>query len=231
MFTEIYTYVVALVSNWAALIWGTSLIFDVGGLVLRKNQYLAFSERLDWYVAEETRVTVLRTLLVIGLLLAGFNAWNEQYQLAISKSPDTLATQVSEQNRTIRDLNSKVASLQSEQSKYLAQKWPALTNAQISDWAQKLSKYRVTLLLVYYADEHSEAFRDSLDEVFKRAGWPNPGALEAANNIGIAILAKQDDPAAATLASLLKPIAHSVDMQHGDETPKKIQLYIGKNPL
>ena len=37
MFTEIYTYVVALVSNWAALIWGTSLIFDVGGLVLRQN--------------------------------------------------------------------------------------------------------------------------------------------------------------------------------------------------
>jgi len=65
--------------------------------VLRKKQYLAFSERLDGYVAEETRVTVLRTVLVIGLLIAGFNAWDEQYQVArkVALAPKESAGEVS----------------------------------------------------------------------------------------------------------------------------------------
>jgi hypothetical protein len=84
MLPEIWMYISALVSNWASLIWGTSLIFEVGGLVLRKNQYRAVSDWLDQFVAEETRVSVLRTFLVIGLLIAGFNAWDEQYRTALN---------------------------------------------------------------------------------------------------------------------------------------------------
>jgi hypothetical protein len=91
MLAEIWTYLVALVVNWAALIWGTCLIFDVGGLVLRKGQYTAILDWLDQYVTENTRVVVLRTLLVVGLLIAGFNAWDEQYQVAINPSANTLS--------------------------------------------------------------------------------------------------------------------------------------------
>jgi hypothetical protein len=106
MLAEIWTYICALLSNWASLIWGTSLIFDVGGLVLRKTQYLAVGQWLDEYIAENTRVAVLRTLLVLGLLIAGFNAWDEQYRIAISKSPQALSEEVSKlqgQLNSVRD--------------------------------------------------------------------------------------------------------------------------------
>jgi hypothetical protein len=157
MFAEIWTYIVALLSNWASLIWGTSLIVEVGGLMLRKKQYLAVSDWLDQYVVvEETRVMVLRTLLVVGLLIAGFNAWDEQYQLAISKSPETLS-------QTISGLKGEVVALESRQ-------WPIIDVQKLAD---KFGSHSPILLYVDPADTGDcQDFADSVTAAEKIANWP-----------------------------------------------------------
>lgn len=133
MLAEIWAYIVALLSNWASLVWGASLIVDVGGLVLRKTQYLAISGWLDQHVAkEETRVSVLRTLLVIGLLIAGFNAWDEQYQIAMSKSPEaTVQSEIHKQVDPLKEQVKQLEPLKSEISQLQADN--AVLNKQIQN--------------------------------------------------------------------------------------------------
>ncbi len=169
MFADIWMYIVALLSNWASLIWGTSLIFDVGGLVLRKNQYLSISNWLDQYIVEETRVVVLRTLLVVGLLIAGFNAWDEQYQTAIKSAhlPPSTATMFARRR------------LLPDQEESLATSLATITF--------------VHTVKIEASDRDPEAWEYATDfeRVFKRAGWTiaDDGVFNSANGgAGIALL-------------------------------------------
>jgi len=147
MRAEIWTYIVALVVNWAALIWGTCLIFDVAVLVLRSRQHTAILDWLEQYVREDTRVVVLRTLLVVGLLVAGFNAWDEQYQIALNPFANTLD-----------DLK--------------ANEWSPLTRATIDRVGKELSatgphKYQ----FVFNDCVDCLVFVSGLRAAFDKAGW------------------------------------------------------------
>jgi outer membrane murein-binding lipoprotein Lpp len=94
MVSELQIYVRSLLSNWAGLFSAGSLIVDAAGFVLKKSQILAIGDWLDRWVVEETRIRILRASLIAGFLIAGFIAWDEQYQIAISKAPQTLTARV-----------------------------------------------------------------------------------------------------------------------------------------
>ena len=179
---EFWTYCKAVAVNWIDCYFYVTLLPEIPkvvGVFLSEERAVAVSAWFDRVLKVQALRRVYAFLILFGIFYSGYLAWYEQYQVAASRSPETISQNINEQNRTIGDLTAKIARLQLEQSKYLAQQWPTLTDTQIAEWSQTLSKYRITLLLVYYVDQHSEAFRDSLYEVFKRAGWPNPGALQA----------------------------------------------------
>jgi hypothetical protein len=85
--------------------------------------------------------------------------------------------------------------------------------------------------VVFYTDDNSEAFRVSLYDVFKRAGWGLPAPLAAGNTIGVAILARQDGPAAIALEKLFEQLGYSVEMRIENKLPPQmVELYIGTKP-
>jgi hypothetical protein len=108
MLSELRVYAWDLISNWAGLFWAGSLILDVVSFVLKKSQILAISDWLDQWMVEETRLRMLRTVLIAGLLIAGFLAWDEQYQIAISKSPETMTAEVSTLTSQLNEVRDEI---------------------------------------------------------------------------------------------------------------------------
>jgi hypothetical protein len=206
MLAEIWTYTVALLSNWASLIWGTSLIFDVGGLVLRKNQYLSISNWLDQYVAEEIRVTVLRTLLVIGLLIASFNAWDEQYHLVQSglSSGDNL--------------------------------WQALTDRQVETITNEIKGKTHSYRILYNCTDNCGVIVDEIDGALQQARWANPSVpiLAPTWNLGKGIFVDQvtNDGGADALVTALKQAHLPAERKPmgGTVGSPFITIFVGERP-
>lgn len=229
MLAELWTYIVALISNWASLIWGTSLIFEVGGLVLRKTQYLVISDWLDRnVVAEETRVTVLRTLLVVGLLIAGFNAWTEQYQIAIAKSPEALTSQVA-------GLKEEIEPLKQYKEKHEVEERPALNAEEQQEWIVALSPVaaKVQRVEITETEPGSKFLVDSLMNVLTKAGFPQPNIYPTLSGEPDGIVVDGGPKEAITTLSTLFSVhlkdqipAHSSSAGNGF----LVQILIGRHP-
>jgi hypothetical protein len=137
-------------------------------------------------------------------------------------SPDQAA-------QKIKTLTEQVEALQSKERARAAKEWPPLTPKQIAKWAIRLSKYKPSFLAVFFTDGNSEAFRESLYEMFREASWQNPTVLNAGNDIGIRILAAENDPIATEFFQLLDELPMQKAYQHENPpTPGKLQIYIGK---
>ena len=130
----------------------------------------------------------------------------------------------------ISNLRKQIEMLETQRAEDLTKDWPVLTEAQISQWAATLAPYHPSFIAIFYADGHSEAFRDNLLEVFKRAGWPISSQLAggASNIVGIGISVQREEPAATALARLFGSITSSVEMRSNEQTPHRIHLYIGE---
>jgi hypothetical protein len=83
-------------------------------------------------------------------------------------SPEQAAAKISELEKELGALREK----KEKEDKPIQQGLPALTSSQISEWSSKLSKHRVKVLYLRSLEHSSDAFRESLCEVFRKAGWP-----------------------------------------------------------
>src|ERR1035437_556692 len=97
---ELRHYLYELASNWATLFWVAMLLPDGLGLVLRKYHMDTLLRCLDRAMGGETRrVFVFRSLFVVGVVIAGFLAWKDQYEVA-AKYPE-----VASQNQSLQAEN------------------------------------------------------------------------------------------------------------------------------
>jgi hypothetical protein len=98
-----------------------------------------------------------------------FSAWDEQYQLATSKSSEALTAQI-----TL--LQNEIAPLRIYKEQHEAGEWPALNARQQQEWVAALSKYSGQLRAIQLIDVDSrgELLVDSLLKVFRAAHLPEP---------------------------------------------------------
>ena len=80
-------------------------------------------------------------------------------------SPEQAAAKISELER-------EIGALREKENGPIQQGLPALTSSQISEWSSKLSKHRVKALYLRSLEHSSDEFRESLCELFRKAGWP-----------------------------------------------------------
>jgi hypothetical protein len=73
--------------------------------------------------------------------------------------------------KKIANLESEVQSLQALERARSELDWPSLKEEQIAIWAARLLPYKQGFVAVFFEDASSAKFRDTLYEVFKRAGW------------------------------------------------------------
>ena len=98
----------------------------------------------------------------IELLEQQVNSYKETFGGA---SPEQAAAKISE-------LEKEIGRLREKEDKRVPQGFPALTSSQISEWSNKLSKHRVKALYLRSLEHSSDEFRESLCELFRKAGWP-----------------------------------------------------------
>lgn len=138
-------------------------------------------------------------------------------------SPDQAA-------QKIKDLTDQLAFLQKIEDERAAKEWPPLTDKQITKWSLALAQYHPSFLAVFFTDQYSDKFRDSLYEVFRNASWPNPNVLNAGNLSGVKVLAAENDPIGVAFFGLLNDLT-TVQKAYQNEIPPvpgKLQIYIGR---
>jgi hypothetical protein len=158
MLSDVWVYSWALLDNWAGYIWGALLISDVGGLALRRAQIDAIGDWLDQHVASERkRIPVVRFFLVLALIIAGFNAWRDEYQKANKPTESTeqqiqsrtapLQSEIEFERQDNAGLHSQVNDVQAELKKILASMSPGLKKEML-ELATNLTNRTFQILLI-----------------------------------------------------------------------------------
>jgi transcriptional regulator with XRE-family HTH domain len=170
---------------------------------------------MDWYYES--------TILSIERELKRTVAERDDYRVKLKgASPDQAASKIAH-------LEDELAVVQT--STILKEKlWQALTPNQIDSLSAALRRYPVSSLSIYFVDQYSASFRESLYEVFRRALWPPP-VTDAAYGTGIAVRSRPDEGPAFALVSLLKGLGYQVShVTEGENTRGRIQIYIWNKP-
>jgi hypothetical protein len=210
-----------------------------------------FSEQ--WRVISGARVSFFGGLLLLGVIVGAIEwnmlSWRYSVQLdnkdsVISTKDATISQQSSfleeyrnklkgaspgEVVKKITELEAEVRNLESFKNSKIEREWLPLKEGEISRWAVKLSRYPQDFLAVFFEDESSAMFRESLYSVFEKAGWPNPTVLNGGRGIGIMFKANADEPAGSILLELFKSVTPRVEWTK-DEAMHKIQIYIWQKP-
>jgi hypothetical protein len=134
----------------------------------------------------------------------------------------------SEAATKIANLEKEVEVLRAVELDRENKEWQPLNESQIATWAASLSTYKEGFVAVFFEDESSSKLRDSLYEIVKRAGWPEPTVMNGGRRVGIGVRANEDEPAAPALIGLFKTISPDVEWIKDETVLHKIQIYIGK---
>jgi hypothetical protein len=139
----------------------------------------------------------------IELLARQVNDYKEKLSGA---SPDQAATKISE-------LEKEIAAFREHDDKRFRQIVPALTPSQIYEWSAKLSKFKVGALYIRSLEHSSEDVRESLYELFRKAGWPNTTIRNVDPTTVTTISSRGAQGAALVLVELFKSVGATVDHQ------------------
>jgi hypothetical protein len=82
MLAEFWLYIRSLLSNWFTWFAVLTAIPEAASWLMTKALAEKVAARLDQWVSPETRQRSWRILSVMGLMFAGFVAWDEQYRVA-----------------------------------------------------------------------------------------------------------------------------------------------------
>jgi hypothetical protein len=158
MLADIVVYLWAVISNWAGLIWAALFVTDLAGLMLRKAEYSALSDWLDKHVVpEDIRVPIVRTLLIIGLFIASFIAWDDQYHVAIGKSPEAIESRMSQLDTKYDALNAKYDALNASYQSFIKTSADRISaQAQGADALRKEALTMSATIMAFAAETEAE---------------------------------------------------------------------------
>ena len=107
--------------------------------------------------------------------------------------------------------------------------WRPLTDEEAKKWVTELAPYKNAdfLVHIFFSDDHSSEFRDSLSQVFQKIGW-QVASMNAFNGIGLQLIGRENDPAVPVLNSLFESIGHKPSRSATNE--RYILIRVGKKP-
>jgi hypothetical protein len=110
--------------------------------------------------------------------------------------------------------------------------WPALSSRYIVTLSDILRRYRVGSLAVFFVDQNSELFRQSLNEAFRRALWPMPTAhlTNSVEGAGITLRSRANEVPAFVLASTLREVGYQVSHITTENIAGNIEIYVSSKP-
>jgi hypothetical protein len=94
----------------------------------------------------------------------------------------------------------------------------------------KIVPYHQGFVAVFFEDEYSAMFRESLYSIFEKAGWPNPTVINGGRGVGIMFKTNSNEPAGPILLELFKSVTPAVEWMKDESSINKIQVYIRKKP-
>jgi hypothetical protein len=170
---------------------------------------------MDWYYES--------TILNIERELKRTVAQRDDYRVKLKgASPDQAASKIAHLEDELAVVQTSTISKEKI--------WQALTPNQIDSLSVALRRYPVSSLSIFFVDQYSASFRESLYEVFKRALWPPP-VTDASYGTGITVRSRPDEGPAFALVSLLKGLGYQVShVTEGENTRGTIRLYIWNKP-
>lgn len=172
---EFWLYLQAVISNWFTGFWFLTAVPEALSYMLPEAWFGGISTWLDERIEEDNRRKIYRVIALAGLLIASFYAWDEQYKIAMSKSPEEIT-------KTINGLQAQIDDLRQYKKNHEAGEWPALNPTEQKDWSNALSPFagKVTAVEIYETDVRSEFLSDSLIKMFKGAKFPEPRVYRGA---------------------------------------------------
>jgi hypothetical protein len=204
MIGDFLTYIEAVMVAWFTGYWFLTAIPEALSYVVPSASAERVQVRLDQWVSVETRQSFYRALFIVGVFIAGFIAGDEQYQVAISKSPEALTAQLT-------SLQNEIAPLRTYKEQHEKTEYPTLTEDQQKLWITTLSPYsgKIAEIQIVVLDSRSELFVDSLTGVARGAHLPEPEVLHGNVSDGVAVASTSID-VATSLTTLLTALGYKL---------------------
>jgi hypothetical protein len=158
MLGDIWVYVEAVIGNWFTGYWALSAVPEVLSYIMPNAVTERATARFDEWISPATRQRFYRALFIAGLFVAGFVAWDDQYQVALSKSPEALTQRLDalEQYKHAREIH----------------EWPTIGTDKIAALVAALKLAGPRSLSIACNDDDCEALAEQIDETAKnRGGW------------------------------------------------------------
>jgi hypothetical protein len=218
-------YLHAIVANWLGGFWWLTGLPEAASYLVPPTWFVDVQAMLDKRIDAERRRKVYVFIAIAGIFLASFYAWDEQYQVAMSKSSEALTAQIT----SLRD---EIGPLKTYKELHEAAEWPALTQEQQKKWVAALARYagKLQTLDIVVGDSRSEAFTDSLKSTFKAAGLPDAGVFPGNTPDGLGVYGNRPD-IVKTFADLFGQWGFPVK-SHSDSPlnpqPSQVQIIIGR---
>jgi hypothetical protein len=166
---DLLLYSHAIFVNWFSGVRWLTAVPVAASYFMPPTWFAGAQQWIDQRLKADARRKLYVFLAIVGLFWASFYAWDEQYQLATSKSSEALTAQIT-------SLQNEIASLRIYKEQHEAGEWPALNAHQQQEWVAALSKYSGQLRAIQLIDVDSrgELLVDSLLKVFRAAHLPEP---------------------------------------------------------
>ena len=157
MLGDLWTYGEAVISNWLTGYWFLTAIPEALSYILPTASTQRAVARFDQWVSPERRQQSYRALFIVGVFLSGFVAWNDQYQIAIIKSPEAVAQ--------------RLLALEAYRQEHEVHEWLTIKADKVPVVLAALAATGPHSLSIACNDDDCEKLADQVDMTAKTAHW------------------------------------------------------------